>query len=162
MKRAVSVILFLLTFTWPVNFYHENQNKSFIPHTIFESDYQAQQVVLRNINLYPNIPLARFFQNKAVVIANKYFSNLFSLIDPNYYFFASHPREVINGQNYFRLSLFLIIPLFWFIFKTKYPPKKIVLATTLTTIMFLSFFTNYYQYDLVLWPLFAFMIVSSL
>lgn len=162
MKKILSIILFLLTLSWPINFIRENRNLSLAPHTIFETDYQAQQTILRNINLYPNIPLARLFQNKAVIIANKFFSNFFSLIDPNYYFFASHPREVINGQNYFRLPLILIILLFWFISKTKYPPKNNILITTLAIITFLSLFTNYYQYDLILWPFFAFMIVKSI
>lgn len=162
MKRFIMLILFLLALTWPVRFFRENQSKSFTPHTVFESDYQAQQLILRNINLYPNIPLARLFQNKAVIISNKYLSNFFALIDPNYYFFASHPREVINGQNYFRLPFVLIFPLFWYIFKSKQKSKKIVLFITLIIILLLSFLTNFSQYDLVLWPFFAFMITSVL
>ena len=162
MRKIIVLILFVLSLSWPINFFRENRNQSFVPRTIFESDYQAQQVILRNINLYPNIPLARFFQNKLVVISKKYFDNFFSLIDPNYYFFASHPREVVNGQNYFRLPFILIFPLFWFMFKTKHKSKKAILLSTLAVILILSFFTNFYQYDLVLWPLFIFMIISTL
>ena len=162
MRKIIVLILFVLSLSWPINFFRENRNQSFVPRTIFESDYQAQQVILRNINLYPNIPLARFFQNKLVVISKKYFDNFISLIDPNYYFFASHPREVVNGQNYFRLPFILIFPLFWFMFKTKHKSKKAILLSTLAVILILSFFTNFYQYDLVLWPLFIFMIISTL
>lgn len=156
------IITFLFVLVWPITYFKENLRVKHTFQTIFEEDYQAKQKVLRNINLYPNIPLARLFQNKAIVVTSKYLDNFFSLIDPNYYFFASHPREVVNGQNYFRMPFILMLPLFRYILRVKDKSKKSVLLSTLFVISALSFLKNYYQYDLLLWPFVSYMIVKGL
>ena len=79
--------------------------------TIFSFDYQASQLILRKIYLYPNIPLARLFQNKAQIPTTKYESNLVALIDPNNYFFGFHPREVAGGLNLVKFP-FVSLPFF--------------------------------------------------
>jgi hypothetical protein len=148
------VITILSLSIWISNFGAQNINSTSDLKSIFESDYQARQLVLRNINIYPNIPLARFFQNKLVIISNKYFDNLFDFLDPNYYFFGSHPREVVNGQNYIRLPLLAILPLLFFIFKFKGKYKNIVAYSFLFAIIILSFFANHHMLDFLLWPYF--------
>jgi len=162
MKKATIIIAIFAVFLWPFNYFFENQGLSFRPHHVFEFDYQAQQQILRNINVYPNIPLARMFQNKLVIISGKYLDGFFALIDPNYYFFGSHPREVINGQNYFRLPLLLSIPLLWYLLKFSGKSKKFVISFGFFTLLFLSLFTNYYKFDLVLWPFFLIMTTYGL
>lgn len=154
MKKLIMVITILSLSIWISNFGAQNIGSATDIKNIFESDYQARQLVLRNINIYPNIPLARFFQNKLVIIANKYFDNLFDFLDPNYYFFGSHPREVVNGQNYIRLPLLVILPLLFFIFKFKGKYKNIIAYLFLFAIVMLSFFANHHMLDFLLWPFF--------
>ncbi len=154
MNKLIFIIVLVSFLLWPIKYFSENKNSSYKIHHIFESDYQARQLILRNINIYPNIPLARFFQNKLVIITNKYFDNFFDLLDPNYYFFSSHPREVIGGQNYTRLPLLNLLPIALFLIsKNKY--KKAFLSLFLATILVLSFFTNHYLFDFILWPFFV-------
>lgn len=152
MNKLILIIAFVSFLLWPVRFFLENNKSSFAIHHVFESDYQAQQLILRNINLYPNVPLARFFQNKLVIISNKYFDNLFDFIDPNYYFFGSHPREVVGGQNYTRLPLLTFLPILFFFLKSKVKFKKSYLLLFLSSVLVLSFITNHYLFDFVLWP----------
>ncbi len=154
MKKLIMVVTILSLSIWISNFGAQNIGSATDIKSIFESDYQARQLVLRNINIYPNIPLARFFQNKLVIISNKYFDNLFDFLDPNYYFFGSHPREVVNGQNYIRLPLLVILPLLFFIFKFKGKYKNIIAYLFLLAIVMLSFFANHHMLDFLLWPFF--------
>ena len=162
MKLVILIIAVISVLVWPINFLTINQKLNFSPRTIFESDYQGRQLILRNINLYPNIPLARMFQNKANIFINKYFSNFFNLIDPNYYFFGSHPREIPGGQNYIRLPLLTLIPIFWFLYKGRARYKKNIILFLSLTLISLSFFTNFYQFDLIIWPFMAFFVASGL
>lgn len=87
--------------------------KPFWGQTIFYKDYEAEQLVLRNIHLYPNAILARVFQNKPLIIVDKLSYNFFALTDPNNYFFAFHPRPIpLENQNMFKypfIALFFII-----------------------------------------------------
>lgn len=162
MKKFAAIIAILAFAVWPLNYFSNNQNINLAPKTVFESDYQGRQLILRNINLYPNVMMARFFQNKALVVSNKYVSNFFDLIDPNYYFFGSHPREIVSGQNYTRLPLFAIFPILWFLFKSKTKHKKTFLGLLTVTVLLLSFFTNHYVYDVFLWVFFLPMIYLGL
>lgn len=159
MKRLIFLLAFISVLLWPINYLKQNHKlESLVPHSVFASDYQGRQLILRNINLYPNIFLARLFQNKALVVTNKYFDNFFDFIDPNYYFFGSHPREVVNGQNYTRLPLFAIFPILWFLLWSRGHHKKIILSVLTFSILIFSFFTNHHVYDFVLWPIFLYMI----
>lgn len=162
MKRLVLLVAFLSFFLWPVNYFRANPDLRLTPQTIFVPDYQGRQLILRNINLYPSVWLARMFQNKVVVTVNKYFDDLFELIDPNYYFFGSHPREVVGGQNYTRLPVLTIVPILWFLFRVKFPKKKMFLLFFTFLILTLSFFTNHHVYDPFLWVFFIPMIYFGL
>lgn len=155
MKYLIMAIAITTVLVWPINYFSVNQRPTLLPQTVFEQDYQGRQLILRNINLYPNIPLARAFQNKAVIIVRKYLNNLFNFIDPNYYFFGSHPREVPEGQNYTRLPLLSILPIFWFLFRVKNKKRKLILSLFTVIVLSLSFFTNHFLYDFSLWPFFV-------
>src|SRR3990172_11603284 len=68
--------------------------------TIFQSDYEANQLVVRNTQLYDNVFLARAMHNKARIVLDKFNDRFFALTSPNTYFFAFHPREMeIGNQN---------------------------------------------------------------
>lgn len=162
MKQLLLILAVLTLLIWPINYFKTNPGLRITPQTIFAPDYQGRQLILRNINLYPSVWLARMFQNKAIVISNKYFENLFEIIDPNYYFFGSHPREVVGGQNYTRLPLLALFPILWFLFRSKYSKKKTFLLFFTFLILVLSLFTNHYIYDFVLWIFFLPMIYVGL
>lgn len=93
MKYPIMAIAIISVLVWSINYFSANKNYNLTPQTVFEYDYQGRQLILRNINLYPSVPLARAFQNKAVIVVHKYIGNLLNLLDPNYYFFGSHPRK---------------------------------------------------------------------
>lgn len=162
MKRLIIIIGIFSCFLWPINYFWENQGKLEKPKNIFHFDHQAQQQVLRNINLYPTPIFARLFQNKGTIITNKFLDSFFSLYDPNYYFFGSHPREVINGQNHNRLPMLCFIPIIWFIFKTKSKHKKKIFASFVFLTFFMSFFVNYFILDLLLLPILLVLVTMGL
>ncbi len=162
MKNFILILSILAFIIWPLNFFRANPQLNLEPQTIFVQDYQGRQLILRNINLYPNVYLARLFQNKAVIVTNKYFNNLFNILDLNYYFFGSHPREVVGGLNYTRLPLLTILPILWFLFITQHPKKKTFLLSISIFILIISFFINHYVYDFILWPFFLLFIFYGL
>ncbi len=162
MKKLILLLAVLSVLLWPVNYFSVNRKISLVPQMISEPDYQGRQLILRNTYLYPNVPLARFFQNKAVIITNKYLNNFFDFIDPGYYLFGSHPRELVDGQNYTRLPLFALIPILWFLFMFKNKRKKIFLLILSILFLLLSLFLNHPVYDFLLWPFFIPMIYFGL
>lgn len=67
--------------------------------------------------LYP-APVGRLFQNKAVLTLDKITGNIYSSLDPNLYFFATHPRERVGISEFSKISpwfipLFLVGLYFW-------------------------------------------------
>lgn len=161
--KILILTLALISFSlWPLNYFSANKNLSLTPKTVFESDYQGRQLILRNINLYPTVFMARIFQNKAVLVSSKYFNNLFDFLDPNYYFFGSHPREVPEGQNYTRLPLLTLLPIFWFFFNTNAKRRRTTSSLFGLFVITFSLFTNHYVYDFLLWPLFLYVIYFGL
>lgn len=144
MKR---IIVFMTALLWPLNMFLNWDRIKPNFETVFLYDYQAQQLVLRNINLYPNIILARTFQNKPRIYLNRYINNFFMLSDPNYYFFAMHPIPApgnINMQKFpFPAITFLILGLV--------RPKKILITILLVLFLSLSIFKNMEGLDFILW-----------
>ncbi len=162
MKKLIFVTTLVSLLIWILNFFSINATNKYLPQTVFKTDYQGRQLILRNINLYPNIFLARFFQNKVVLVSDKYLDNLFDFLDPNYYFFGSHPREVADGQNYVRLPLTTLILIVWYFFSLNSKKRKNLIYIYGTISLLLSFFTNHYLYDFLLWPLFIYVIYHGL
>lgn len=136
---------------------------SFKGEAIFNKDYEAQQLVIRNIHLYPTPLLARIYQNKARTIIDKFDDNFFALTDPNNYFFAFHPREIpVKNQN---LAKFPFLAIFLFLFglfkciKEKYNKYLFVITTSL--ILSLSILTNFDRQDFILWIPLALIIIEG-
>lgn len=127
--------------------------QSFKGQTVFNKDYEAEQLVLRNTQLYPNILSARFFQNKPRIYINKLNSNFFSLTDPNNYFFAFHPRpiEIVN-QNLHKFPFFAI-PFFlagiFYIYR--HPYAKFILISSIGCLISLTILNNFDRNDFVMW-----------
>jgi hypothetical protein len=147
-------VIFLTLVLWPLNYIlASNFPKAEIPKTVFEKDYQAEQLILRNTYLYPNILTARIFQNKGRIYLNKFTENFFALTDPNNYFFGLHPRPIVpDNKNLFKFPFVAIVFFFYGIFYfNKFKYKKILLFYSLTALTFLSILKNFDGYDIILW-----------
>lgn len=126
--------------------------KSFWGQTIFIPDYQARQTVIRNTYLYPNVLLARAFQNKVKIIADKFAFNLTALVDPTNYFFGFHPREiVVDNQNLYKFS-FLSFPFFilgiYYLRKNK--NFNFIFSVLASCLISLALLTNFDRNDFIL------------
>lgn len=145
-KELITLLIFVLVvFIWNLTTY-KNQ-------TVFNRDYEGEQLLIRNIHIYPNIPLARTFQNKPKLYLNKVASNFFSIIDLNNYFFAGHPAPtIISTQElykfYWPLSVFLLIGIYKF---NEIKNKNFILVTILSIIFSLSLLQNFDRHDFILW-----------
>ena len=144
-KKWLILILSLVGFLF--------QFQNFKGQTIFIPDYEAQQTILRNTYLYPNIPMARVFQNKVRVYLNKFSYNFFALTDPNNYFFGMHPGQItLTNQNLYKYS-FAALPFFiyglYHINKSKF--RKFIITSFLAGVLSLSLLTNFDRNDFILW-----------
>lgn len=126
--------------------------KPFYGQTIFRPDYQARQTVIRNTYLYPNVLMARTFQNKIKIIIDKFNFNLTVFIDPSNYLFGFHPREImVDNQNLDKFP-FLSLPFFlfgiYFLRKTNHWHFPLILF--ISSIISLSLLNNFDRNDFIL------------
>lgn len=87
-----------------------------VPRNIDKSIWQKSELDLVRINTdrsYYPVGIGRYFHNKIVDSVYKYKDNVFTLLDPNYYFFSTHPRELGN-LNHFEKFPFVFIVFFIF------------------------------------------------
>ncbi len=138
--------------------------KPFRNQSIFVTDNNSKQEVIQKIHLYPNIPLARLFQNKARIYLDKLNNNFFSLTDPSNYFFGFQPRQIsLNNQNLDKYPFLTLIP---FLFGTYYFGKnknlKFILITFIGSILTLSLLTNFDRHDFILWLPISLVIIFGL
>ena len=147
-KRIVLFLLLLIMVTYGL------LNRQLIMEQIvLKFDYEKQQEVIREIHLYPNVLMARIFQNKVRLVADKYTENLFALSDPNNYFFSNHPREdaTIN-QNLVKYPFLSIIPvLLGFYYLRKDKNSKFMLTVLVSAIFGLSLLINFDRHDFILY-----------
>lgn len=123
----------------------------FYGQTIFVPDYEAGQEVIRNTHLYPNVIMARTFQNKVIVIVNKFYDNFFSLTDLNNYFFGFAPRQIVGNQNLIKFPFLAIFVVLFFIINLKnIKPKGFIFRLLLSSILSLSVLTNFDRNDFIL------------
>lgn len=138
--------------------------KQFKGETIFQKDYEAQQLVIRNIHLYPKPLIARIYQNKARIIIDKLNDNFFALTDFNNYFFAFHPREItVKNQN---LTKFPFLAIFLFIFGLieliKNKLDRFLPTILISLVVSLSILTNFDRQDFILWFPVSLIIVKGI
>ncbi len=101
-KRKAECLLFLL---------------AIIPKTIFLlSPTEIYQINERR-SYWKSPFLARLMENKATCLLYKYQKNIFQGLDPNFYFFANHPRERAGIKETEKFSWLFLIPflagLYW-------------------------------------------------
>lgn len=158
-KKIVIVLAIIL---WPLNIILNFEKLHFSFNSVFKNDYQGEQLVLRNIHLYPNIITARIFQNKPKIYLNKYVSNFFVLTDPNNYFFALHPEPLAGRVNLskfpFMSIVFFLLGIYYFQ-KSKF--KYLILLLVIPILAILSAFTNFEGLDFILWVPISLLIVNG-
>jgi hypothetical protein len=145
------IVVFLCLLLWPINFLINFSGLEFKTETIFKRDYQAEQLILRNIQLYPTPLLARIFQNKGRIYFDKYMKGFFTLSDPNYYFFALHPTPIpgaVNMSKFPFLSILFFIAGLAGIKNSKYSIK--ILRFLIAALLFLPVLTNFEGWDFIL------------
>jgi len=121
--------------------------------TVFNRDYEGEQLLIRNIHLYPNIPMARLFQNKPKLYLEKVSNNFFALTDLNNYFFAGHPAPtVISTQELYKFFWPFLIFLFVGIYHIKdFVNKKFLLTSFIASLTALSVLQVFDRNDFILW-----------
>ena len=108
---------------------------------------------------YPSVFLGRFYHNKISLMIGKYESNLFDLLDPNYYFFGSHPREIPDGFNYIKFPILAILLISFGLMGLK-KDSHVLLATLALFTLFvtLSFTSSIRNIDFFTYFFFVFLI----
>lgn len=162
LKKAVIVLALIL---WPLNLIlSRDLPKLQLPETIFVSDYEAKQLILRNTYLYPNVLTARIFQNKARVYLNKFTNNFFALTDPNNYFFGFHPQPIVpDNKNLFKFPFVAIIFFLYGLYTIKgYKYKNCLAFVTTLLLLVLSVLKNFDGYDFVLWVPVSLVIIHGI
>ncbi len=121
--------------------------------SILPTDYESQQKIIRDTQLYDSIILARTFHNKVKIRINHFNDNLFALLDPNNYLFSFHPREPIyENQMLIKFSyISLVVFLVGFINIDKYKYKKYLASLFLSSFISLSVLKVYDGHDFILW-----------
>lgn len=132
--------------------------------TIFKTDYEAQQEVIRQTLLYPNPLSARIFHNKVRIYIDKFNNNFFALTDPNNYFFRFAPRQItVDNQNLKKfpsLAIFSMLVGFYYLNKAKY--KNQIVTFLIASILSLCVLTVFDRNDFILWfPLSAIFIYGA-
>ncbi len=131
---------------------------------VFNKDYEGEQLILRNIHLYPNIPIARIFQNKSHIYLNKITNNFFTIIDPNNYFFASHPAQTTTAnQNLYKYPFVALIFLLYGIYWIKESNNKIFILFSFTSsLVSLIILNNFDRSDFILWLPISLIIIHGI
>lgn len=134
-----------------------------IPKHLDKSLWENSSLDIMQINTrrsyYPP-RMGAIFQNKISQSLIKYESNLLTLVDINFYFFGSHPREragVIEFEKYFPLFLpFLILGLFQVI------KKKFSLICVLVVLILSALIdSNYILGPVVIFPIFTAVLATG-
>jgi hypothetical protein len=137
---------------------------SFKGQTIFNKDYEAEQLLIRNIHLYPDIYTARFFQNKPKIYLGKIYNNFFSLVDLNNYFFANHPAPITTSTQelykyFYPLIIFLLLGIYNF---KSMLERKFVLFSFIACLLSLVILNNFDRNDFILWVPISLIIIHGI
>ena len=106
--------------------------------------------------LVENDFLGRLSYNKAGLYFNKYLDNFFAGLDPNYFFFGGHPREVPGGNNDIKISYWLIPLFFLGIYGQFVRKEKLILEIYLISLFLVSWFSI----DSLWWILVSFIYLT--
>ncbi|KKT78574.1 MAG: hypothetical protein UW73_C0001G0021 [Microgenomates group bacterium GW2011_GWB1_44_8] len=141
------------------------QLNTFYQHSVFKYDRDTYQRKIEQGYLYPNVFLARVFQNKLTIYLERISFNFFALLDPNNYFFSFHPREIVgDNQNLDKFPFWAIAFLLIGLFKMRRLKRRdwflLIILTAL--IINLSILAKFDRHDLVLYLPLSLVIISGL
>lgn len=135
--------LLILFFQW----------KSFYGQTIFTRNIEAEHVLIEKGNLYHSVFLARVFQNKLRIYLDQFSNNMFSITDPNNYFFGFHPRELVRDNE--NLKKFPFVSLIFVLLGVYYykglKTSKFIVLIFISSLVSLSILKIFDRADFVLW-----------
>jgi hypothetical protein len=163
MNNLKKIVIVLSIILWPLNLILNFNKLHFSVQSVFKNDYQGEQLVLRNTELYPDVLMARVFQNKPRIYINKYVGNFLALTDPNNYFFALHPEPITGNVNMFKypfLDIVFFLAGIFYIAKSKY--KKLIFLILIPTILILSTLVNFEGFDFILWIPVSLIIINGI
>ena len=146
---------------WPISLIREPAKFSPKLVTSF-SDSEQSRIFSEKLGLSTSRYKAIYY-NKYTLALNRYYSNLTHLLDPNNYFFASHPREGVPNFIYRQKFPFVAIFFFllgFFLYTRKNTLKLPLLS--LVIILLLSALNFADGFDLILYPIILFLIFQGL
>jgi hypothetical protein len=160
------ILLFLFIFIANPFFWNLFVNKEILISRFFgkliEIDTTDIYFINERRNYYNNNFIARLNENKVSELVKKYSANFFQGIDPNYYFFANHPREragvTEKEKFYFLYFPFFLLGIFNLIKENKY----FIFIYFFSFLFFLSFFTDIDTNFILLYPAIIFFITEGL
>ena len=111
----------------------------------------------------PSTPLARIYLNKYSLFVGEYEHNFFNLLDPNRYFFGSHPREnPAEEVNFIKFPFISIFFILLAVFRVKDDTHiRYLLLSVLVLIFSLSFARDLSSVDFLLYPYISALIISG-
>jgi len=111
----------------------------------------------------PSAPLARLYLNKYSLFVGEYEHNFFNLLDPNRYFFGSHPREnPAEEVNFIKFPFISIFFILLAVFRVKEDTHiRYLLLSVLVLILSLSFARDLSSVDFFLYPYISALIISG-
>ena len=157
------IVITLSLILWPINLFLNFNHINFTTENIFKNDYQGEQLVIRNIHLYPTPLFARIFQNKPRIYIYKYVGNFLALTDPNNYFFALHPEPLTGNLNLFKYPfldiVFFFIGLFY-LERSRY--KNLILIVGVIGVILLATLKVFEGLDFIIWIPISLIIVNGI
>lgn len=124
------------------------------PKTIFSLNELEIFSINNRRSYYSSSFLARMMENKLTLSLYKYQKNFFQGLDPNYYFFANHPRERAGIKETEKFFWIFLIPflfgLFWQIKRKFWWDLKYFFIV----LIIVSFFENIDRYLYFIFPFF--------
>ncbi len=125
------------------------------PHdTVFTIYEEEIHFLNQRRSFYPNKLLGKLLENKVSVYFSHYLTNISYGLDPNFYFFASHPRERAGFSEHQRLPLWLFPLSLAGLFMQLTNGKYILVIYFLASLLIISFFAPFDNYAFVLYPFF--------
>lgn len=101
---------------------------------------------------YENAVLGKLNQNKPTMYMNLYLEQFFTGLDPNYYFYGNHPREISGASNKVRIFYPLIILFIYGLYKQLRNNDSRIAVGFLTTLVVVSLFgIDQFWWSLVIW-----------
>lgn len=129
---------------------------------IFSLDGLEIHTINQRRNYYSQKILAKVFENKVSRYIFNYQKNFFEGLDPNYYFFGTHPRERVGIKEIKKFPFFFI---FFFLLGIYYQLRKnnyFTITYFFFTLALASFYSPIDRFSFLFFPFFVLAIYDGL